>query len=156
MRRVVLHRTEVPGTWTVHGTGLLIRRAFDGGGYRLRTFEPPTQDWLARQSVDLSGRFLTLREARRALTALFAISPAPASIETSTLIRIRPGVHRTPDGRWQVERQSADGRWAILLRPTEPDETFPPTRVAQTDTLTVAASLIGQKQWAGRWQRLTR
>ena len=122
-------------TRRVTGTGIYVVGPYDSG-YRLGGASRASIEWLAAN--DLRGvTFSTLREVRRTLTAVFAVS-APAPHPTARqLLRRDPatGTYMSRCGRHTVRRIEVD---AVKLWELHTEGTSP----SRHRTLESAASLI--------------
>lgn len=89
----------------------------DGRHWRLAPVGRGAHDWLTDNDL-LSAAFVTRRDAVQVLRATFAAAGAPPQYEQARelTVRVRPGVHHSRDGRYEIfQRRHHDGsvRWHI-------------------------------------------
>lgn len=99
-----LHRTGRSGCWAVQGADLTVFRGERGEWHVTWFGDHDSWTWLVKHGLS-DAKFATRREAVACLSAAMALERPPARRTAQTrLVRVRAGLHRTGDGKWEVRK----------------------------------------------------
>lgn len=101
------------GYWDIAGTDLSVIRE-GRSEWQLRAWTHEWDAWLAAHGLQ-DVTFSTRTEALRSYAAAVAVSaPPPSSFSPGMrTVRVRAGLHRSPDGRLTATKDDAFSSWAV-------------------------------------------
>lgn len=125
------------GVWELTGCGMYAHHDDSDGSWKLLDANDQARRWIREQDLHIA-QFRTRVELTGTVQALLTVKPISFDDPPRVALRrVRPGLHRTRDGKYEVRRHVTDPGWEIVH--TERNWRQP----LAVRTLTGAEQLIG-------------